>query len=396
MNNKRIYDGALAGAFAGAMLGRVPYSSIITSYDALATVCVAYATAIDAAIVPTGDEGSVEQEQLIFALSIAYWKERLSYEPTPTAILSAIVAEYTNLNARLQVVPIGGGGGGGGIEQRLLIVSKNGSDDTGDGSWGKPYLTIQKCMNVVAARGDASSTIRYVALVLPGDYDEDIYFEPWVFVHGINQTHAVRIAATITALSATWILDTDHEGGISNCTLRNALTIDFNALNSTRGKFYIENCIFIQQPVFTAYSALNQVGVKNSDFMSGLLQIGCNLVVTACSFRNGGPYRMMSHPTVTTSANLLACGSDGELQMSRTEGDALVISDLRATSFGSYRLAGFIAINSNPPIYTDVTTFDGATNPLLELTGSRDGNAALASVCTALASAGIAIDSTVP
>lgn len=389
MNNAKIFNGALSGALATLLQNRLG----VPSYANAIAAANAFATSVDNAIpVIPGDGATGGQQELIDELTRSALNGMYTTS-IPSVLVNQVVAAYNAGKTSLAAEP-GGGGGGGGIDQRLLVVSKNGNDTTGDGSWGKPYLTIQKCMSVVAARGDASAVIRYVVLVLPGNYDEDIVWEPWVFVQGVDHARTFRINPASITLSANWTPAGDHQAALSNCTIRSNFTIDFNSVSSNEGKFYIENSIFNQGPVFVAFSAINQVSLQNSYLLAGATFTNVNAAVIGCAFQNSGAVTITSSGALTGRVAFFNSSSDGDLIMTQGTGPE-VLAELRASVFTSYQLTGPDAsLYSNPNILPNVILAGGAVDPRYELTGSRAGNTVLDSLCPLLDTLGACVDHT--
>ena len=76
--------------------------------------------------------------------------------------------------------------------QNVVYVSKSGSDVTGDGTAGKPYLTIKYAY---ASITDNDSTHRYAIIVGPGVYSEDnpIQMKSYVTLAPIGQLNSVIV-----------------------------------------------------------------------------------------------------------------------------------------------------------------------------------------------------------
>jgi hypothetical protein len=92
----------------------------------------------------------------------------------------------------------------------LVYVNKSGSDITGDGSFGNPFLTIQRALTSIT---DASSTKPYAVLVGPGTYSDNFNVIPWAAIVGaaapsVSPNPQVFGATTIDApaigLDASW------------------------------------------------------------------------------------------------------------------------------------------------------------------------------------------------
>lgn len=88
---------------------------------------------------------------------------------------------------------------------QTVYVSKGGSDASGDGSEGKPFLTIQRALTSVT---DASTAKRYFISVGPGEYPDPFQIKPWCAVAGACPTSSGFYGMTeVTAAADTCGLD---------------------------------------------------------------------------------------------------------------------------------------------------------------------------------------------
>jgi hypothetical protein len=92
------------------------------------------------------------------------------------------------------------------IPQKVIYVDKNGSDDSGDGNFANPYLTLGKAMKMVTA------TCLHIVL-MPGDYAEDVTWvdrnnvEVSAFIPGtvtLQSVTAFALSINPAAASGTW------------------------------------------------------------------------------------------------------------------------------------------------------------------------------------------------
>jgi hypothetical protein len=96
-------------------------------------------------------------------------------------------------------------------------VAKNGNDIYGNGSFGNPYLSIQKAINSIT---NASNSNKYTILVKPGEYAEDLTLKPYVCLKGESK-ETTKVTGTHTCTFST--------GGrleIRDITIRGVLTFD--------------------------------------------------------------------------------------------------------------------------------------------------------------------------
>jgi len=74
------------------------------------------------------------------------------------------------------------------ILNQSLYVSKSGSDDTGNGSAGNPFLTIAYALSVISG---SSSDNRFAIYVSPGEYSDPWQIKPWTAIIGISGGNGV-------------------------------------------------------------------------------------------------------------------------------------------------------------------------------------------------------------
>jgi hypothetical protein len=218
----------------------------------------------------------------------------VEFNPTATSKQADVISGATTSKAgvmtaeqvQLLLAASGGGSGPAPALTQILYVNKGGNDATGDGSITKPFLTIQAATSSVT---DASTLKRYAILVGPGRFDEPVVIKPWVFIVGTD-TNGTRIGGAVT-IGPEWNTPagplSDARGGFSTCTLAGSVTIDFNAVSSNEGKFLANNAVFNQAPVFTAFSAINQVVLSDVRMFAGYTQNGINMTLNAVYVQGG-------------------------------------------------------------------------------------------------------------
>lgn len=134
-------------------------------------------------------------------------------------------------------------------EQRW--VDKNGNDTTGDGTFGRPFLTIAAAMTSITDADPVSKP--YVIHVSPGVFTDSFTIKNGVYVRGSgrgpgNFQGSPLVAQTTIAPAAAQVLGTgwagagNRAGGISDCALSNILKVDYGAIGSTtNATFYLDN-----------------------------------------------------------------------------------------------------------------------------------------------------------
>lgn len=153
------------------------------------------------------------------------------------------------------------------------FVSAGGDDTTGDGSFAKPYLTIQAAMNAIT---DANSTTKpYAIKVGPGVFATAFTLKPGVYIIGAGSgagnynatplSGATVIAPTAAqALSAGWSGAGFKTGGILACALSTALVFNFAAIGSTAAaSVLLDDVNTISAITMTGSGSLEYVTMKN-------------------------------------------------------------------------------------------------------------------------------------
>jgi hypothetical protein len=108
-----------------------------------------------------------------------------------------------------------------------VFVAKNGNDATGDGTEGKPYLTVAQAVSTI---GDASAAKRYLVILGSGDYADPFTLKAWVGITGAE--NAVFISAPIETctIDASWV--GVAESSFSNLTFAHIQLWDFTAFGA--------------------------------------------------------------------------------------------------------------------------------------------------------------------
>jgi hypothetical protein len=137
-----------------------------------------------------------------------------------------------------------------------IFVNKGGSDATGDGTQGNPYLTIAHALSTIL---DATTAKRYDIRVGPGEYAAPFQMKPWVGVTGNANASGFYGLTEITAPADTCNLDPAAFGGAG-----------FSV-------FWISNVVFANHQTWSEISAGNpqvQGTFFNVDFNGGFSFIG--------------------------------------------------------------------------------------------------------------------------
>lgn len=165
-------------------------------------------------------------------------------------------------------------------------VTKFGNDTSGNGSIGKPYLTIGKALTVII---DSSVTKRYVINVGPGDYNENLVLKANVFIKGSNPITTRITGTTLNINDATWnTATTDNRSGFQDITINPVCTWDFTAqTNNTDGKLYFFNIRTGAAWTTTAKGAVNQLIIQDSEVFGTTTFNGMNTYVHATSWQSG-------------------------------------------------------------------------------------------------------------
>lgn len=277
-----------------------------------------------------------------------------------------------------------------------VYVQKGGSDVTGDGSWGKPYATINQACTLIRALGNASSAHRYAVFVGPGSYVETLTISEWTYIVG-SSIEGTRVTFTSFGFGPEWTALADHRSGLQHMTVSGAPTIDFATVNSQQGKLRWDDVVFNDTFNYVAFNAINQISCCRCTFLGGWTQTGINFSCFNCSSVNGGAV-VVTATTINAVVGVMGSGFDGALTVNAT-GVPTAMVEMAGSSFeGLLTLNGAnasIVATSNPLAFSGgVSLLAGATDPRKSLTGAKAGNAALASVCTQLAATGAFVDNT--
>ena len=153
---------------------------------------------------------------------------------------------------------------------QMIYVEKGGSDVTGDGTIGNPFLTVTHAMSTIT---DSSPTKRYGIIVGVGRFDEAaLTITANVFIVGQGPL-LTRISTTGLTLGNGWNpgFNSDDRSGFENLTIAGSpIVIDFTSVGlpqgAQSGKFYIYESWINPAITFTGNYSINQAIVQNSRF----------------------------------------------------------------------------------------------------------------------------------
>jgi len=282
-----------------------------------------------------------------------------------------------------------------------VYVRKGGSDSTGDGSFNKPFATINAGCTLIRSFANASTTNRYTILVGTGRYTEALTMSEWTFVVG-DSCEGTRVTFSSFTLGADFTPNVDHRCGFQSMTISGGQTVDFNAVSSNQGKIRFDNVTFNDRWTFTAFSAINQVLLNDCFMFNGYVQNGINLVAYgACSIQGNVAMNSINDGrNLPTLAAFVGCGMDSLTETWTASAGANPVTSV----FQGAGMTGLLTLDgaqasvdatSNPIAFPGgVTLLNSATDPRKSLTGSRVANPALATVCTQLQASGSFVDNT--
>lgn len=275
---------------------------------------------------------------------------------------------------------------------RVFYVSKAGSDTEGDGSSTAPFATLVAAMAAIPS--DAAPAKRYAVQVDPGTYSEAFALKANVIVKGTNDL-LCRISGAVS-LDSTWTPAGDHRSGFQDITFATvAQSFSMASVSSNEGKLLLENCTFNARLTLTAFSNINQADIRQCRFLGGYTQTGFTCICNASLFQNAGTLVLNERVGGNTILGLYGGDADGSLSCTTT--GSLVYCELGAFALlsGPLNLTGAVTFVASPgSLPGTINLAGGATDPRPAVTGSRGGNAALASLLTTLQTAGLILNST--
>jgi hypothetical protein len=288
-------------------------------------------------------------------------------------------------------------------QSQTIYVSVVGNDMTGDGAFDNPFLTLDRACTLIRSFVNASATLRYVVNVGAGQFlNQAVTLSDWTYFFGQSKD-ATQISFASVELGPEWTAAGDHSAGFQDMSISGGCTIDFNAVSSNGGRVRFDDVVFGDQWHLSAFSASNQCLFSNCFMSAGYTQIGMNVICQdVLSLGDISMTSVNDGRNLPTLGSFVACGlSTLQLHWSASAGSNPVTASFQGTGqTGALTLDGAQAtVNpaSNPIAFPGgVTLLAGAPEPRRSLTGSRGGNAALATICSQLQASGGYVDNTVP
>ena len=409
------YTNAYSGALAGMAVSGWIVDPTAADYSNVAAISGAFAQAFDLVWndatalnwLQIQSIQSVCQEQFAGhapgSLDNAVFTQPSNWA-VPAAACAALVLEGDAFVTSEGITPNTPGAGGSNTNPAVdltVYVRKGGSDSTGDGSFNKPFATINAGCTLIRSFANASTTNRYTILVGTGRYTETLTMSEWTFIVG-DSCEGTRVTFSSFALGADFTPNVDHRCGFQSMTISGGQTVDFNAVSSNQGKVRFDNVTFNDKWTFTAFSAINQVLLNDCFLFNGYIQNGINLVAYgACSINGNVAMNSINDGrNLPTLAAFVGCGMDSLTETWTASAGANPVTSVfqGAGMTGLLTLDGVQAsvdATSNPIAFpSGVTLLNSATDPRKSLTGSKVANPALATVCTQLQASGSFVDNT--
>jgi hypothetical protein len=187
----------------------------------------------------------------------------------------------------------------------IIYVNKAGDDATGDGSFVRPFLTVQAAL---ASITDGAVAKRYVVEIGPGIYTGTIHMKAFVSLHGSGTT-VTTLDCDIDIVDPSWAA-TNAIGQISylqagTATTIRTITIDLAAQSADNATFVLFECL-----CFGAYSVLStptcSLAVQNSFILNTVTVDGVNTFINNLIV---GPISIVdsANPAVVTQCQFAGC-----------------------------------------------------------------------------------------
>jgi hypothetical protein len=250
----------------------------------------------------------------------------------------------------------------------MLFVSKGGSDSTGNGTSGNPYLTIPFALSSII---DATRDKRYAVFVGAGNFAENFLLIANVFILGTDG-HLTRLTGTIALDPVSWSAiepNLDYRSGFQNVALAGpSYTFDFNVgTGSNEGKIYFDTCHINNSVTMIAHTNINQTEIFNSLLFGNYSQQGFISFFSGVCFTNGNTITVASKPGISAFMVCYSGATDGNMIVSST-----------GTDGASVQLYNFLVANSLSG--TGANTAVQATISSVPLTNTFSGGATLTSL----------------
>lgn len=177
------------------------------------------------------------------------------------------------------------GGGPAPVASETVYVSKGGSDITGTGTLGNPYLTINKAMTSIV---DASQAKPYAIDVGAGNFNDNFTMKPWVGIIGQPASSGFE-GITQIGCPGLNLLDPSWNNGntygvawMAHVTLNNTYVFDFDAVSNLNGQLTFFDCMFNAGATFNGHGAgnVNNITWDNCLSYAGATVTGCQFFFT--------------------------------------------------------------------------------------------------------------------
>lgn len=241
-------------------------------------------------------------------------------------------------------------------------VNKAGSDTSGDGSIGNPFLTVQAALSSIA---DASNSNPYAIFVGPGNYTLNASqpLNPYISIIGSGRKNTVL---STPSGSVTLTMTSAHTGAatieISNLTLLNSLVITRNAGTPSA----IHEYWFTEFRTFGNITATGSGDLRLVDFTqtNGDILFFVNSDISGTFTSNGMNARFQS--SVGSNTTFSDTGSDASNQqlvcfVSNSRVNFLTLSGSVAMRAFASRVNRYVLNGTTVSMISDVTSFPSIT-----------------------------------
>ena len=262
----------------------------------------------------------------------------------------------------------------------VVFVAQNGSDTSGNGSAGNPYLTIQKGIDeayLMASHMSPVST-RPVVWVMPGTYNENPVLKASVLVRGLGFND--------TRVMGNWTIDgtfttppsNDARSGWADIGLFGTVVVDFLGFNSNEGKIFAYNTRFGGAITINGFSSINQFIVFCGEYFATVTLNG--MVTQFNSFvSQGNPTIVCNYSTSGGNTFSQSGGNRGNISINGVSGTYTCILNGNANQGATLSLNGLNAIviagSNSLPLSTLISYSGGATLSQITLINDAYGTA---------------------
>lgn len=209
---------------------------------------------------------------------------------------------------------------------QTVYVTKLGNDSTGNGSFGKPYLTIGHALTSIT---DSSPSKRYTVDVATGDYSENLVLKANIFIKGAGPIATRITGTTININDATWNNSAnDSRSGFQDISVNGTGTWDFTAqAGNTQGKLYFFNVRNAAAWTFTGLNAINQIVIQDSEFFGNTTFTGMTAYIGASTWQSGNIVANSSTAAgIPTTLTIVAGMINGNITGTWTSNSAVTLN----------------------------------------------------------------------